>query len=617
MPLKMRVFTLNCGNGSLGEQASTELVSQLSSSQADLFILNCQEIHFDWAIQALRQMADKKGLIVRASPHMVTHTKFGTHFHNKTGMMTLILHKKEVKIEAIESTVTRRGPKRLSSAFNKGGIFSRIRISKTIAGKAALFTIDNVNAHLDAFHDAVRAQDWANVHRLHRRKVTSWDELKEAIPHLICSGYDANTRNRFYADGNKTINRCAWEAPYDEDMQSLMIAPLGNVRESQFSTYRSNDPDILSKPAQNRKNRSKGGMLDIVAYTDLDAVKKQLASANLPLVQPSEISISAESNGSRDHNVIGSRIVIIDERKNDFDRVREVIACSLAGVAPQLAAHVLSDDFADSPAQREYLLTVYQHYLSPQGLLQKYLQLHAQRLQYLQDFEKQETVRGRDAFCKQMFYSPQPWFASHETDGFNTKEGLIQLANNQNCLLTLMALQSKFLNEAVSEKESEVLCTIVNKTLEKMPKNLALNEQQKWIKQTYQLLSVNKLLQEYDRHLTLEAGEGNVKPLGDIDPLLTHKKQKIADLESALLADTDPEQVITDLQTQLEQIKETLAEHRHNDFWSVLYRKLKEILTGASLARGGFFVVDVKKQIQSEDKSVAIMPFPVSVGRPE
>ncbi|ARG96230.1 hypothetical protein [Legionella micdadei] len=610
MPLKMRVFTLNCGNGSLGNEASKQLVDQLSASKEDLFILNCQEVHFDLAMQELGKVASKKGFKVTASPQMVTHTKFGTQFHNKTGMMTLILHKPDVKVQVVNSVPARRELTRMGSGFdfagfNKGGVLSRINVSKTIAGKESQFSIDSFNAHLDAFSDAKRAKDWANVHRLQKHKVDNWDELCAALPHLTCSGYDANTRNKLYLDGDTTVNRCAWDVPYDHDMQSLVVAPLGNVRESRPSTYHSDNPDILVKPDRHRKNRVKGGMLDIVAYTDVTAVgKNQLESADLPLVQQSQISIEPEPNSSRDHNVIGSHTITIDEREK-FDRVRETIACSLAGVAPQLAAYLLSDNFIDSSEHQDYLLNVYQRYLSPEGLLQKYLQLHAHRLQYLEEFDKQATERSRQLFSEQLFYSPQPWFSGFAGEAFKTTEGLMQLADNHNSLLNLMDLQSRFLNQAVTEEECQAICSIVKMTLEKMPENLCANDQHKWIKQTNQLLSVNKLLHEYDRHLALEVIKDETKPLEKKDPLLANKRQKIADFNATLMANKEPSQVITDLQNQLDEIKGTLRLHRYNDFWSELYRKLQALITGTSLSRGGFFVVGVENEVMSENEPIA------------
>ena len=59
-------------------------------------------------------------------------------------------------------------------------------------------------------------------------------------------------------------------------MQALIMAPLGNHRFSQRSTYHSELKDVLITPDKNREGRARGGMLDLVAYTDKHRARADL-----------------------------------------------------------------------------------------------------------------------------------------------------------------------------------------------------------------------------------------------------------------------------------------------------------------------------------------------------
>ena len=69
--------------------------------------------------------------------------------------------------------------------------------------------------------------------------------------------------------------------------------------------------------------------------------------------------------------------------------MRVGIACALVEAAPQLADYLLSDELTENEDNKSFLLTVYQGYLSPAGLLQKQLELQAKKLEYLARYQEQ------------------------------------------------------------------------------------------------------------------------------------------------------------------------------------------------------------------------------------
>ena len=212
MSLKLQVFTLNCGNGSQGKSSSAAIVAEFVNSGADLFILNFQEVDFNAALDDLREIAEEAGLKITTGPTMVTHTKLSTQFHNNTGITSLMLHRSdlEVAIDPRHSAKARREDSRFGKGYNKGGLLTRLIVHNA---QSECFSIDTFSGHLDTFSDASRALDWANLHRLQKRKVNKWSELCLAIPDSSCSGFDANTRNRLFFEGEKLHSSCAWQSP--------------------------------------------------------------------------------------------------------------------------------------------------------------------------------------------------------------------------------------------------------------------------------------------------------------------------------------------------------------------------------------------------------------------
>lgn len=602
MAIKLKVYTLNCGNGSLGEATADKLSSDFIESGVDLYVLNFQEADFNKVIDDLRKaVEDKPGLTITTGPTMVTHTKLGTQFHNNTGMMSLMIHKSDLhlRIDEQHSGQARREAKRWGSGYNKGGMLSRIIASKTEES----YSIDTFSGHLDAFSDASRAMDWANLHGLQKYAVNSWEDLCTAIPDLSCSGYDANTRNRLSSVGSQ----CAWEAPYRPDMQGLLMAPLGNNRISRPSTYHSEKADILTTVDIKREGRAKGGMLDIVAYSDKLAALVELQNSLLPKVDGEASFIAPEPGQSRDHDVIGSNEVILQEGKGNFDRVREGIACALVSAAPQLTSYLLSDEFIESKENEAYLLTAYQSYLSPTGLLQKRLQLQAEKLEYLFQYQKRTEAEFIDEFQQQMFAKTEPWFAIEGDEPFDSIETLKHLVQMQELEYRLDKLKSKFLNQTTSSEEGCAIHLIVQQLLHKLPKNLSQEEQKQWLEQVKKILLCNQLVQQYDGYL--KQANQFIDSSTTSGLLLAVKLEKITECKGILVSDKQPSEILADMDRQLKMNKEDLSQHRDDDFLSKLYRSLLAIIRRPSLSQGAFFVsqterylVDPAKEEEEKDQ---------------
>lgn len=599
MSLTMQVFTLNCGNGSPGLETAAKLVQQFINSDSDLFIFNCQEVDFNQLIQEFQLASSKQPIALTGGQNMVTHTKPSTQFHSKTGIKTLVLHKSDITITVDKeySQETRRETRRIGSGFNKGGMLTRFIVNKS--GKS--YTLDNINGHLDTASDAARAQDWANLHRLQKHVVNNWQELCEALPDVVCSGYDANTRNKLREDGSEN----AW-TNIEPNMHSLVSAPFGNHRLSKSSTYHSYDPDILSKKDPKRAGRAKGGMLDIVGYTDKAAALQQLEDQTKPLVDDNASFIDPIPGKNRDHAVIGSNGIIIQD-KNVFERVREAIGCALVGAAPELAAHLLSNEFKDTPEHQAYLLVAYQLYLSPEGLLQKYLQLHAEKLQALAKLKESDNPEAMKSY-QQILFRESPWFTLAGDQVPESVEELNQLACSHRVIFELDALRNQFLNQAVSTLERDSIFLIVENALQYLPADSTFEEQKEWLKQAKQLLLFNQITHQYGRHLQ-QAKEGPQ------DTLLDDKRNIINQLHATLCSSEPPKTILSQLQVQLEKQEQLLGEHRHDDWLTSLFHKLKAILLRKPvISHGEFFaseaksiVVDNLGQEQSDPDNEALI----------
>ncbi|MCW8397748.1 hypothetical protein OQJ26_02965 [Legionella sp. PATHC038] len=380
MPFKYRAITANCGNDTIGIDASRELAEKIEEDiekgGADFYIINCQETHFEKTQQQLEAVIGE-GYKVQCLGQMATHTKLDTQFHSNTGIASFIVYKKELVISDINSTEARRTPasgflERISSGagFNKGGLVTNFAITREDGER---IDIQALSGHLDASSMLKRNQDWHVLHKKTIKDVRNWDELLAACPNLMVSGYDANTRNRL-DDNNKEINM--WESPekYPE-IQALDRVSLAAARYSGKSTY-----EHAPGPDPKRPGYAGGGMLDFVTIYDGEISAGRIITDEQLVKQ-----IEPEPNSERDHNVIISPLHT-SFNVSPFERVRNLMASRLHGVAPLLAEKI--QKMKETEDAKDQLIEIYQKYLGPEGFLDKAIALHQSKLECVQQLKK-------------------------------------------------------------------------------------------------------------------------------------------------------------------------------------------------------------------------------------
>ncbi|WP_392537441.1 hypothetical protein [Legionella sp. 227] len=377
MPFKYRAITANCGNDTIGIDASRDLAGKIQEDQADFYIINCQETHFEKTQKQLEAVIGE-GYKVQCLGQMATHTKVDTQFHSNTGIASFIVYKKELVISDINSREARRTPasgflERISSGagFNKGGLVTNFAITRNDGER---IDIQALSGHLDASSMLKRNQDWHVLHKKTIKDVRNWDELVAACPNLMVSGYDANTRNRL-DENNKEINM--WESPekYPE-IQALDRVSLAAARYSGKSTY-----EHAPGPDPKRPGYAGGGMLDFVTIYDGEISAGKIVTDEQVVKQ-----IEPEPNSERDHNVIISPLHT-SHNVSPFERVRNLMASRLKGVAPLLAKEIQKMEETEEGA-KDRLVAIYQQYLGPEGFLDKAIALHQSKLECVQQLKK-------------------------------------------------------------------------------------------------------------------------------------------------------------------------------------------------------------------------------------
>ena len=109
MPFKYRVITANCGNDTIGIEASQQIAAL---GDADFLVINCQEVAIGKTLRQL-QAAMSSNYKVICTGQMATHTKLATQFHSSTGIATFVIHKIDLDVAIQASQSVRRNPSRL------------------------------------------------------------------------------------------------------------------------------------------------------------------------------------------------------------------------------------------------------------------------------------------------------------------------------------------------------------------------------------------------------------------------------------------------------------------------------------------------------------------------
>lgn len=440
---RYRAITANCGNDILGTEASKRIIHLLrkknnNQDSLDFCVINYQEVHFDKAKKELEQAlknANLAGYSITLVGKMTTPTKLDspTDIQNalwgNTGMASFIIHKQDIKIHVESVEEARRNSWAIGTAYNKGGLVSRCRVSKASNASDEVIDIELVSGHLDSNKIAERAQDWGVIQKKLRsssKKITDFESLSKAIPQLRLSGYDANTRNKII--NRKVVN--LWrEDAFEKDafeLDGLKQVVLGNARYSAESTYKTEDENSAKNPSLEKKRHgyTKGGMLDFVDI--LDGTQKHFYQKPFEIhKQKGVITIGpGESTTKRDHAV-----VISPERTYRtvplFEHTRDQIAAMLEQTAPKLAEDIQL--LMLSPENEKKLLDIYHIFLSQEGLLGQSFDIFREKLVILQRVGKQkpeDTLDVRSILFPHK--QAEPWFVSVSLDNFKHEAGKIQ-----------------------------------------------------------------------------------------------------------------------------------------------------------------------------------------------
>lgn len=384
-----RAVTANCGNDSIGQVASEQIVNCLftKDKSVDFLIVNCQEVHFEKTKLQFESLIKDKGYRIQCLAKMPTHTKAATQLHHATGIASYIIHKSELAIKLDAEKVVRRGTVRFTgNAFNKGGVVAEFTVTHDEGKAEERIKIQAISGHLNSTSDEKRIQDWANLHQaISKAKVNSWDDLVAACFDLKISGYDANTRNKIE---NDTVINLMLDRPDDPEVQALYRAPLADRHFTSHITY-----SKLSNKKNKRPGYAAEGMLDFVGISDgsEDSGKR--------IVTQGVIKVGLEESTQRDHMVIISPMQEYTP-KSEFDRVKGQIASSLHYVAPKLAKELRHLQEKSGDFGKNRLMEVFNIYLSTSGLLNKSIALQKSKLKiyrklFISDFLKDESVKKR------------------------------------------------------------------------------------------------------------------------------------------------------------------------------------------------------------------------------
>lgn len=132
MSFTYRTITANCGNDTLGNNASNDIHLLLQDDKADFFVLNCQETHFEKTQEQLRNSLPD-GYQVKCLKQMPTHTKWDTQLRQTTGMATFVIYKDNVTVDLVSYREARRNSNRINggSGYNKGGLVTHFTVTRS------------------------------------------------------------------------------------------------------------------------------------------------------------------------------------------------------------------------------------------------------------------------------------------------------------------------------------------------------------------------------------------------------------------------------------------------------------------------------------------------------
>lgn len=371
-------ITANCGNDSIGSVAISNVIDQLGvKNPPTTMVLNLQEVDLNKSLTEINSQlaefnkANNTNYSVAASELMMTRTKpwplrvlFGY-----TGIASIAIYDANTVTAEFSDAehVRRKNPWFIAgTAANKGGLKSRLHINYHHQ-QADPITIDCLSGHLDSKYPTKRLIDWAKLKKSTAIDADSWVSLVEQVPHLHISGYDANTRNLIIED--EIVN--PWSENYHGETRPFLIAPMGDTLYSAGSTYKNDRKDVTTLADKKRVGYTKGGSLDFVAIQN-NTHNKYKAPKTGFLYSDAAMTIDPEEKSERDHTIIGSNIIQLEDA-TDFDRVKHYLIKQLQVVCPTLVKEL--SILEESKANRQILLNVQQTFLSSDGLINRQLNM--------------------------------------------------------------------------------------------------------------------------------------------------------------------------------------------------------------------------------------------------
>ena len=397
--IKISGVSANCGNSTIGERATANIVSLLNGDGPAVVVINCQEVHYTRQVEQLqRAIASNPNLQLVRSDLMVTRTKFDREvMAGRTGIATFVLYDKtKVGSVAFDPSKARevRGENK-----NKGGYLNTLVIKAL--GSAAQVQVRTISGHLDSNSEKKRADDWRNIKKNNAFEAATWTELVAKIPVVQIAGYDANTRNLWDKETHSASN--PWVSnPLHPGVAPMALSPLGTQRYSSANTYNVIEDSPMTADKK-RPGYAKGGALDFVTIQNNSAFP---GSTLRPRgYKEAAFNLGLEPGTGRDHTVIVSPPTTI-QAVSEFDHVRRYIYAELMIAAPRLARDL--EDLEDNVGNRDILLALHRYYLRPEGELHKNIASVAShstamvnpwfRSRTLKSFRVEDFERRIDAF---------------------------------------------------------------------------------------------------------------------------------------------------------------------------------------------------------------------------
>lgn len=457
MPYTYRALTANCGNDTIGKKACRRIKSLLESDNADFYIVNCQEVDYERTLFQLQNHALPKDYQVIRVGEMDTHTKLQTMFAaSKTGIASFIIYNSNavtVRFIKKKEEVRRSSSIGVDGAYNKGGLVSNITISKEVNGDdPEEIRLQLVSGHLDSHSIIKRSRDWCNLHTaISHHRVSDLDGLlKDALPHVRITGYDANTRDKL--ENGKSVN--LWtQRPQDIELQGLQQGAIDGLRysSSDIKTYYGKNfkeyqayvaPKITEDPR--RPGCVMFGMLDFVGISDGSDVADAIDRAE---------AVGYDESTARDHAVIISNKLEYT-KLDDFAKVKGMMSSLLVRANPGLAAYIKA--LPKTPASQTLLIDMYNAFLSKKGLLNTELELYEEKLKIMEKISA-FTPTFKTQMREFLFLKDVPWFKeipANYTDKAYT-DGLAVKQQETRALLQKLSQCSD---------ESEYVAALSNKT---------------------------------------------------------------------------------------------------------------------------------------------------------